>query len=107
VTFSLRNPNKDYSQFFVTLRGNALNWWHYIEQTVVVSTQHDAHNFATQLLPNIETTDSLLVAEINYADCSGWLPQFAWEWLRDTSKQIGDQKFKEILSAIKPTPLIR
>jgi hypothetical protein len=37
VTFSLRNQSKDYESFFVALRGNALQWWHFIEQTCVVA----------------------------------------------------------------------
>lgn len=86
VTFSLRNPNKDYTAFFVALRGNAINWWHFIEQTTVVSTHRTPQEFATLLIPNIEANDSLLVAEIDVATCQGWLPQQAWDWFRGVSE---------------------
>ena len=91
VTFSLRNQFKDYTSFFVALRGNALNWWHFIEQTCVVSTNHDADSFASQLVPHIETTDSVLVVEIKPHQFQGWLPKAAWDWLTDTSHIIAPQ----------------
>jgi hypothetical protein len=88
VTFSLRNATKDYSSFHVTMRGNALNWWHFIEQTCVVSTNHDAHDFALLLYPHLETTDSLLVVEVQPYQFQGWLPKEAWDWFWDTSNKI-------------------
>ena len=92
VTFSLRNPSKDYSGFFVAIRGNALNWWHFIEQSCVVSTTHDADAFARLLFPHLETSDSVLVVEIKPHQFQGWLPQAAWEWLNQTSDKIAPVK---------------
>lgn len=88
MTFSLRNPSKDYSSFFVAIRGNALNWWHFIEQTCVVSTTHDADTFARLLFPHLETSDSVLVVEMQPHQFQGWLPQAAWDWLNETSERI-------------------
>lgn len=88
VTFSLRNGFRDYSNFFVTLRGNALNWWHFIEQTCLVSTYLDANAFAQKLLPHVETTDSVLVVEVKPNEFQGWLPKSAWDWLAEVSKAI-------------------
>lgn len=101
VTFSLRNPLKDYSDFFVALRGNALNWWHFIEQTCVVSTQLDADSFARKLFPYLETTDSLLVTEIQAHQFQGWLPKSAWDWLNQVSTTIAP---KNPLLPRLPTP---
>ncbi|MGB9073099.1 MAG: hypothetical protein WCC22_10560 [Terriglobales bacterium] len=85
ITFSLRNPQKDYSQFFVALRGNALQWWHFIEQTCIVTTLHDANTYTRQLLPHIEATDSLLIVKITPHEFQGWLPTDAWDWLNKVS----------------------
>jgi hypothetical protein len=104
VTFALRNPNKDYSPFFVALRGNALNWWHYIEQTCVVSTQLTADSFAQQLFPHMETTDSVLVTEIQPHKFQGWLPQAAWSWLNDTSNKIESSASRSTLASLPPPP---
>ena len=97
VTFSLRNQNVNYSPFFVAVRGNALNWWHFIEQTCIVFTNHDAAQFTQLLLPYIHTNDSLLVAEIDAANCEGWLPKEAWDWIRETSEQIRNEKLGKML----------
>ena len=99
VTFSLRNPNKDYTPFFVALRGYSQNWWHYIEQTVIVAANYNAAAFNNFLIENIEETDSLLVVEINAANCQGWLPPFAWKWIQDVSLQVNqEQRLKAILA---------
>jgi hypothetical protein len=86
VTFSLRNKSKDYAPFFVAVRGNALQWWHFIEQSCVVTTNHDVNSYAHQLLPYIEATDSLLVVAITPHEFQGWLPQQAWSWLNQVSE---------------------
>jgi len=85
VTFSLRNTSKDYNPFFVALRGNALQWWHFIEQSCVVTTNHNVNSYVQQLVPHIEVTDSLLVVEITPYEFQGWLPQQAWDWLNQVS----------------------
>ena len=89
ATFSLRNPQKDYNPFFVVMRGNALQWWHFIEQTCVVVTQYNADQFARLLFPHMETTDSLLVVELNPHQYQGWLPKIAWDWLNSVSDTVG------------------
>ena len=102
VTFSLRNQNKDYNDFFVALRGNAIQWWHFIEQTCVVATEHDANKYGLLLSPHIETTDSLLVAEIKPHQFQGWLPQTAWDWLNKVSDVI--QPTNMLTGTILPPP---
>jgi hypothetical protein len=102
VTFSLRDQSTDYSSFFVALRGNAVNWWHFIEQTCIVSTNHDAGEFTDLLLPYINPTDSLLVAEIDASTCQGWLPEQAWKWIRDTSQRIHREKLSTKLGSPPP-----
>jgi hypothetical protein len=88
VTFSLRNKQRDYEPFFVALRGNVLQWWHFIEQTCVVYTDKDADTLARKLIPHIETTDTILVVEVQPHQMQGWLPQVAWDWLTGVSERI-------------------
>jgi len=58
VTFSLGSQSKDYGESFVSLRGNALNWWYFIEQTYVVSAHYEANDFAQKTYST-------------YRDCNG------------------------------------
>ena len=105
VTFSLRNREKDYEPFFVALRGNALQWWHFIEQTCVAYTAYSPDNYAKKLFPFILKTDSLLVVKITPHDFQGWLPKEAWDWLTSTSNVIQPQypalPFPNILPPLK------
>jgi hypothetical protein len=97
VTFSLRNPAKDYSPFFVALRGNAVQWWHFIEQTCVLTTHHDVGSFARQLYPHMEASDSLLVVTIQPYEFEGWLPGPAWDWLLAVSAQVRQPSLPNLL----------
>jgi len=85
ITFSLRNRERDYSQFFVELRGRALQWWHFIEQTTIVTTYYDADALTNFLLPHMEATDSLLIVKVSPHQFQGWLPKQAWQWLAEVS----------------------
>jgi hypothetical protein len=104
VTFSLRNRTKDYNPFLVALRGNVLQWWHFIEQTCVVATEHNVQSLTNELLPHIETTDSLLVVELTPHQMQGWLPAVAWEWLNNVSETITP---KQPALPFSPPPMTR
>lgn len=93
VTFSLRDPNRDYSQFFVALRGNAIQWWHFIEQTCVVTTYLDINQLTNALSPYILTSDSLLVVKLEPHGFQGWLPKEAWDWFAKVSERISGNQF--------------
>lgn len=80
VTFSLRNPAKDYDSFFVALRGNSLQWLHYIEGTYVITTNYNPTELVSRLAPHIEATDSILIVPVT-APINGWLPPDAWDWI--------------------------
>lgn len=89
VTFALRNAQRDYEPFFVALRGNVLQWWHFILQTCVVATHHSAQELADLIRPHIDlTTDYLLITEIKPHEFQGWLPAEAWTWLTQVSDAI-------------------
>lgn len=104
VTFSLRNTGRDYDSFFVALRGNALQWWHFIEQTAVVATYYDANTFALKLSPHLEPSDSLLVVEIQPHQMQGWLPKPAWDWLNGVSEVIAPRLLKLPPPYLTPPP---
>ena len=93
VTFFLRNEQKNYESFFVTLRGNVLQWWHFIPQSCVVVTQHNVNELTQRLLPHIDaTTDYFIIVEIKPHEFQGWLPPPAWEWLGQVSDVLEPKK---------------
>jgi hypothetical protein len=106
VTFSLRNQARDYNQFFVALRGNALQWWHFIEQTCVITTTLDIRSLTNALLPYIEATDSLLIIPMTPHQMQGWLPTNAWEWLNQVSEAIAPTKPALPSFTMPPAPIV-
>lgn len=92
VTFALRNPNKNYDPFFIELRGNSLNWMHYIEQTCLASSHLDEDSMTKKLVQHIDATDSLIVVKIEPHQFNGWLPKAAWDWLHGVSNEIQREK---------------
>lgn len=100
VAFSLRNPYKDYGQFFVQLRGSAINRWHYIEQVCVVTTYLDENTLAQTLSPLIEPTDSLLIGRLFSYSMNGWLPRESWSALW----AMGNDAFKSQFPLLPPVP---
>jgi hypothetical protein len=91
ITFGLRNKERDYDSFFVAIRGNALQWWHYIENSYVVVTTYDSHEMANRLSLHIEPTDSILVVPVT-PPINGWLPPEAWAWLTTRLSEVEQRK---------------
>jgi len=92
VTFALRNADRNYDPFFVELRGNSLNWMHYIEQSCLVTSPLDQDSMTKQLVQHIETTDSLIVVKLEPHQFNGWLPKSAWDWMESVSNEIQREK---------------
>src|ERR1700746_1672059 len=103
VTFALRNAQHDYNPFFVAIRGNSLQWWHFIPHTAVVVSQWNSDQFAKLLVPHIINTDSLLVVELTTENqMQGWLPPDAWDWLNKVSRSIGQPILPGSLPLLPP-----
>jgi hypothetical protein len=82
ITYTLRNSDiHNYGPFYEAIKSNSHEWWHFLDDTWIVTTSQTATQFASQLTPLIVTTDSVLVVPIVSKDFHGWLPPKAWEWL--------------------------
>ena len=105
VSFALRNPEKDYDPFFVELRGNALNWMHYIEQTCLATTHLDENSMTSKLAVHLDSTDSLIVVRIEPHQFNGMLPKAAWDWLFRVSNYIQkERRTSEEMYGLTPPP---
>jgi hypothetical protein len=80
ITFAHNNAQKDYTSFFEAIKANSKEWWHFMESTWIVVTDHSVNDFARFLYPHIQRTDYVLVARLN-EEHQGWLPKEAWDWL--------------------------
>jgi len=61
-------------------------WWHYLESTYILKVEYGitAHNIG-EYIQKIAPNKRFFVCELNLGDHNGWLPQEAWEWIRDNN----------------------
>jgi hypothetical protein len=77
----------------------ALDWVTYAPNCWIVMTSSDAEIWYRRLKPLLHDEDSMLICEINMAEALvGYLPGFAWEWIRKNT----DQPINKLLALPKP-----
>ena len=79
VSYELRNTSLDYRNLFEELERSA-GWWHYLDNTWLVSTDESATQLYNRLAPYLDGGDSLLIVQAG-RDVQGWLPDDAWKWI--------------------------
>jgi len=80
INYTLRNKAKNYAPFFNAIKSNAVEWWHFLDSTFIVTANKSADEFARALFPFMEAADSIFVCRLQ-KDYNGWLPEEAWVWL--------------------------
>jgi hypothetical protein len=84
VTYTL-NPMRANAELAKELQKSP-TWMHYIDSSWLIATNEDAIQLYSRLRPFFRDSDHLLIVEIKkQATYYGWLPEKAWEWLRDVS----------------------
>lgn len=84
ITYELNNKNKDYAGLYDSIKSFG-TWWHYIDSTWLIETTLSANQITDKLRPYIDSNlDYMFVVKIDKtADRQGWLPEKAWEWIRN------------------------
>lgn len=84
ITYEI-NTAKDHSALYDAIKSCGA-WWHYIDSTWIVKSTKSAKEIQAKLKPHIDDVDdSLLVIKIDPGDRSGWLPQRAWDWIKNNT----------------------
>lgn len=82
VTYQLKNPSKDYKDFYEALK-SAPKWWHYLDSTWLIVTEETPKIWYNKIESKIEKgKDSVLFIEVenNYY---GLLPRNSWDWIKE------------------------
>lgn len=58
-------------------------WWHYIDSTWIIATKRSLEEWRAAVRGVITEEDSFLIIEVTNSERNGWLPQQAWQWIRD------------------------
>lgn len=80
VSYDLRKAGQDYSGLTDELK-NSPSWWHYLDSTWLIATRESADQLWERISSHVDKNDSVLIMRVT-AECSGWLPEKAWEWIR-------------------------
>lgn len=81
VTYDLTQPIEKYSPFFDELK-RSYKWSHFIENTWIVLRYDALVELGPKLRPLIFQPDRLLIMPAK-GPADGWLPQDAWQWIRE------------------------
>jgi len=84
ISYDLKMPGRDYSALYATIKGCGA-WWHYLGSTWIVKTSQTISDVATLLRSTIDQNDSIIIVDITGRTRDGWLPQKAWDWIRDNN----------------------
>ncbi|GJL85792.1 MAG: hypothetical protein DHS20C02_15670 [Micavibrio sp.] len=85
ISYDLNKPGQNYDDLYEAIKRLGA-WWHYLDSTWIVKSSYSAPEIFEKLKPHIDKNDTVLVIEIT-SEYSGWLPQKAWDWLREKVRE--------------------
>ena len=88
ITYDLKQPDKDYSSLYESIKQCGSLWWHYLESVWIVQTEFTPEECCDRIRPSMDENDYLLVVDITNQKKQGWLPSKAWEWLNTHAKSM-------------------
>ncbi|MFV0573249.1 MAG: hypothetical protein ACK5M1_12595 [Xanthomarina gelatinilytica] len=61
-------------------------WWHYLESTYIIKVDYLINsNHIAGFMVEIAPDKKYFTSEIKLNDINGWLPQEAWDWIKENS----------------------
>ena len=99
ITYDLNNPHKDYSSLYEKIKSLG-RWWHYLDSTWIVATRNSSSQINDILKAVLDSDDGILVIEVKN-DYNGWLPEEAWDWMRQNISVSNNVKKKRVKSKVK------
>lgn len=80
VTYTL-NPKRDATKVISELQTMG-EWWHYLDETWLLSTFETMDQLWARVAPAFITTDRILIVQFQpLTSYYGWLPKEAWDWI--------------------------
>lgn len=84
ITYDLKKPGQEYNALYNTIK-SADSWWHYIESIWLIKTSYDPKYWNDILRKVIDQNDYLFIVDISNRPYNGWLPQKAWNWIKENN----------------------
>lgn len=79
----LENLNSKFHDRLTKANG-VKGWWHYIGSTYIIKVENtiSAHNIS-EFIQKLAPKRKFLTMEVHFTDYNGWLPQDAWDWIKN------------------------
>lgn len=81
VSYDLNTPGQEYNDLNEELK-NSQSWWHFLTSTWLIYTSESSQQLSDRLRAHLDDNDNLMVIRVT-ANYAGWLPEEAWEWMRE------------------------
>ncbi|WP_429173638.1 hypothetical protein [Aeromonas salmonicida] len=85
ISYDLRNKSKEYSFLYDEIKKSSVAWWHYLESVWIVTSHDDLYSIRVKLQSLLDKDDSIIVIEVYGGRADGWLPNDAWDWLKNNT----------------------
>ena len=85
ISYDLKSPGRDYTTLYEAIKSFGV-WWHYLESTWIIKTSQSVAQVSELIRQRLDANDYLIVVDITGRKCDGWLPQKAWDWIRDNDR---------------------
>lgn len=86
ISYDLKTPNANYDALYDLLK-SAPSWWHYLNSTWLIYTPENVDVWQKKIRVAINSNDSFIVIDITRQNRNGWLPQKAWDWIKEYEKR--------------------
>lgn len=82
VTYDLKNKEKDYNNLYESIKNAGVSWWHYFESVWLIQTNSSIAECFNKIHSTMDDDDLLFIVEVTRQLRQGWLPQKAWDWIK-------------------------
>lgn len=84
IGYDLNKPHVNYTELIDKIKSLANGWWHHLDSTWIIRTEHTPVQVCEQLRPHIDSNDEMLVIDVT-ADAAAWcgFNKSGSDWLKD------------------------
>ena len=82
ITYDLKQPDRDYTALYESIKQCGTKWWHYLESVWIIRTDMTPDQCFQKIHSYIDNNDYLFIVDISRHSRQGWLPKDAWDWIK-------------------------
>lgn len=91
ITYDLHGKEKNYDELIQAIKSEG-SWWHYLESFWIIETEKNTEELNNQLIKFLDEDDRLFVFDVASNNYNGFLPQKAYDWIKNRYDENGIQR---------------